>query len=200
MKLIDSEFGKFLPIKTDKGIYYGGYQNSLEAMGVSKFYRDRSCVVTAFTNAYLYMYEKNKKFTLEEYNYFHYDFYKKLTPHINGVPTVLSLDRRVNKIRLEKKLSLISHIKEEFIKKAPLTEKIDFINEALSKDLPVIFINWLSSQVKVLSHHGVVITELNDMGNYHELVVSSRGRLYRINFNEFDKQFRTYTGLIYFER
>lgn len=200
MKLINSEVGKFLPIKTDRGIYYGGFQNSLEAMGVSKFYRDRSCVVTAFTNAYLYMYEKNKVFSLEEYNDFHYDFYKKLTPHINGVPTVISLDRRVNKIRLERNLLLKSHVKEELIIKAPLSEKIDFINDALAKDLPVILINWISNDIKVMNHHGVVITELNDMGNYHELVLSSWGRLYRINFNEFDRQLRTYTGLIYFER
>ena len=51
-----------------------------------------------------------------------------------------------------------------------------------------------------MKHHGVTITECNDMGDYHELVISSWGRVYKINFEEFDRQVRSYTGLIYFER
>lgn len=201
MKLKNSEVGKFVPIRVPQGIYYGGFQNSLGDMGVSKFYRDRSCVVTAFTNTYLYLYHKDKTFSLEEYNTYHYEFFKQLRPHANGVPTALALDRRSKRIISDRNLDVKSHLIEDFLfKKKSKEKKIDFINEALSRDLPVIFINWVSNNVKVMRHHGVTITECNNMGDYHELVISSWGNLYRVNFEVFEKQFRTYSGLIYFER
>lgn len=201
MKLKHSKVGEFVPVTTKKGLYYGGYQNALGDLGVAKFYRDRSCVVTAFTNTYLYLYHKGERFTLEEYNHYHYDFYKKIRPHINGVPTAKALNHRVNRIRRERNLTLYAHIMQEyFIRRNTTEEKLAFINEALSKNCPVIFINWMSKNVKVLAHHGVTITECNDMGDYHELVISSWGNVYKINFEIFDKQIKSYSGLIYFER
>lgn len=201
MKLKYSKVGEFVPVTSKKGLYYGGYQNSLGDLGVSKFYRDRSCVVTAFTNTYLYMYHPREKFLLKDYNDYHYDFYKKIRPHIYGVPTAGALNRSVNRIRKDRNLNLYSHIMQEyFIRQHTTEEKIAFINEALRKNCPVIFINWVSKNVKVLAHHGVTITECNDMGDYHELVISSWGRVYKINFEIFDKQLKSYSGFIYFER
>lgn len=201
MKLKNSKVGEFVPVRGKNGLYYGGYQNALGELGVSKFYRDRSCVVTAFTNAYLYMYHPDEKFTLEEYNNYHYDFYKKIRPHINGVPTAEALNRRVNRIRRDRDLNLYAYIMQEYIIRRHSTEeKIAFINEGLKKNCPVIFINWMSKNVKVLAHHGVTITECNDMGDYHELVISSWGRVYKVNFEIFDRQLKSYSGLIYFER
>lgn len=201
MKLKYSKVGEFVPVITKKGLYYGGYQNSLGDLGVPKFYRNRSCVVTAFTNAYLYMYHPNQKFSLEEYNSYHHDFYKKIRPHINGVPTVDALNHRVNRIRRDRNLNLYAYImKEYFVRRHSSAEKIAFINEGLSKNCPVIFINWMSRNVKVLAHHGVTITECNDMGDYHELIISSWGNVYKINFEIFDRQMKSYSGLIYFER
>ena len=201
MKLIHSKVGEFVPVTTKKGLYYGGYQNALGELGVSKFYRDRSCVVTAFTNVYLYLYHPGEKFSLEEYNHYHYDFYKKIRPHINGVPTAKALNYRVNRIRRDRNLTLNAHIMQEYLVRRHTTEeKLAFINEALRKNCPVIFINWMSKNVKVLAHHGVTIIECNDMGDYHELVISSWGNVYKINFEIFDKQIKSYSGLIYFER
>lgn len=201
MKLFRSKIGQFVPVRANNGIYYGGYQNSLGDVGISKFYRDRSCVVTAFTNAYLYMYRPGEVFDLDEYNKYQLNFYQKIRPHINGVPTAKTLDRRVDRVRRTEGLRLKGHVKQEFaVNKKPIEEKIAFINEGLAKDCPVIFINWLSNDVRVMRHHGVAITECNDMGDYHELVISSWGQLYRINFNQFDAQIRTYSGLVYFER
>ena len=201
MKLKNSKPAKFVPVRSKQGLYYGGFQNSLGYLGVSKFYRDRSCVVTAFTNAYLYMYHPNEEFSLEEYNKYQYDFFRILRPHINGVPTVRALNNRVKRIMRIHDIKLDSHhISENYFKKIPTREKIDFINAGLKRDCPVIFINWLSNDMRVMKHHGVTITECNDMGDYHELVISSWGRVYKINFEEFDKQIRSYTGLIYFER
>lgn len=201
MKLKNSSFGAFVPVISARGLNYGGYQNSLEEMGVSKFYRDRSCVVTAFTNTYLYMYEADRKFKLSEYNSYHYDFYKKIRPHINGVPTAKALNRRVDRIRRDRGLRLSAKVLQEFMyNKRPIEEKIAFINEGLSKNCPVIFINWMSKDVPLMRHHGVTITECNDMGDYHELVISSWGRIYKINYEVFDRQIRSYSGLVYFKR
>ena len=47
-QLDDWDTGAFLPIKDDGGgIYYGGYQGWLTNVGVSEFYANRSCGVTA---------------------------------------------------------------------------------------------------------------------------------------------------------
>lgn len=201
MKLSKSKMGEFVPVHQDNLLFYGGYQNSLGDMGVSKFYRDRSCVVTAFTNTYLYMYKHEQRFSLKEYNKYQYNFFKKLRPHINGISTAKTLDRRVDRIRRTEGLRLKGHVMQEFaFNKKPIDEKIRFINEGLAKDCPVIFINWLSNDVKVMRHHGVTITECNDMGDYHELVISSWGKAYRINFEQFDSQIRSHSGLVYFER
>lgn len=201
MKLKDSGFGSFVPVISKNGMHFGGYQNALEEMGVSKFYRDRSCVVTAFTNTYLYMYHPGEQFSLADYNAYHYDFYKKIRPHINGVSTAKALNNRVNRIRSDREIYMPGRVMQEFaFNKRPVNEKIDFINQGLSQNLPVIFINWMSKDVKVMRHHGVTITECNDMGDFHELVISSWGRVYKINFEEFDRQLRSYSGLVYFER
>ena len=201
MKLKRSRLGEFVPVMDKNKTLYGGYQNMLKDMGVSKFYRDRSCVVTAFTNAYLYMYHPNEEFSLAEYNKYQYEFYKRLRPHINGVPTVKALNNRVNRIKRVYGLKLDHHLlSENYFKKISTDQKIAFINEGLRKNCPVIFINWMSNAINVMKHHGVTITECNDMGDYHELIISSWGRRYKMNFEIFDKQIRSYTGLIYFER
>ena len=88
---------------------------------------------------------------------------------------------------------------ETLINRRPLARKIDFIEEALANDSPPIIINWLSKDIEVMRHHGVCITELNRLGDKHEVVVSSWGRIYRFFLEDFQKQARTYSGLIYFK-
>ena len=200
MKLTRSEFGKFVPVLDDGLIYYGGFQNSLEKKGVSKFYRDRSCVVTAMTNVYFYLFHKDRMLEMGLYNEYHYYFFRRLRPRVNGVPTVKALDRRLNRVRDDMGIKLYSKtLTETMINRRPLSRKIDFIEEALANDSPPIIINWLSTDVKVMSHHGVCITELNRIGDKHEIVVSSWGRIYRFFLEDFQKQARTYSGLIYFK-
>lgn len=200
MKLTRSKFGDFVPVIEGDKIHYGGYQNSLISKDVTKFYRDRSCVVTAFTNVYFYLYHKDKKIPMDLYNDYQYYFFKKLKPWANGVPTVRSLDRRLDRVRDETGLRLNSKtLTETLINRRPLARKIDFIEEALANDSPPIIINWLSTDIRVMRHHGVCITELNKVDGKHEVVVSSWGRVYRFFLEDFQKQFRTYSGLIYFK-
>ncbi len=202
MKLSKSEIGKFVPIYENGNILYGGYQNMLGSKGVSKFYRDRSCVVTAFTNAYFYLYHKDiEKIDYNLYNDYHYYFFRKIKPWVNGVPTAGSLARRVDRINNDFGINLKSNIlNESLIHRRPMAKKIDFIERALQSDSPPIFINWLSPNIKVMIHHGVCITELNKVKDDYEIVVSSWGRRYKFSLREFTRQLRTYSGLIYFEK
>lgn len=200
MKLSRSSLGEFVPVIEKDKTYYGGFQNLLERKNVSKFYRDRSCVVTAMTNVYFYLFHKERELPIDLYNEYHYYFFKSLRPWANGVPTVKSLDRRLDRVREDFGISLESKtLTETMINKRPLAKKIAFIEEALEKDSPPIIINWLSNDINVMKHHGVCITELNRVGDKHEVVVSSWGRVYRFILEDFERQFRTYTGLIYFK-
>lgn len=200
MKLSRSAYGEFVPVVDGDRTYYGGFQNSLERKNVTKFYRDRSCVVTAMTNVYFYLFHRNRELPMDLYNEYHYYFFRSLRPRANGVPTVKSLDRRLDRVREDFGISLESKtLTETMVNKRPLTKKIAFIEEALAEDSPPIIINWLSTDIKVMKHHGVCITELNRVGDKHELVVSSWGRVYRFILEDFERQFRTYTGLIYFK-
>lgn len=200
MKLSRSAYGEFVPVIEKDKIYYGGFQNLLERKNVSKFYRDRSCVVTAMTNVYFYLFHKERELPIDLYNEYHYYFFKSLRPWANGVPTVKSLDRRLDRVREDFGISLESKtLTETMINKRPLAKKIAFIEEALDKDSPPIIINWLSNDINVMKHHGVCITELNRVCDKHEVVVSSWGRVYRFILEDFERQFRTYTGLIYFK-
>ncbi|MGO3017728.1 MAG: hypothetical protein ACTIH2_01125 [Anaerococcus sp.] len=201
MKLRKSKLGEFVPVIENGNIHYGGHQENLKYRNVSKFYRDRSCVVTAFTNAYLYMYRPKDKFTIEEYNDYQYWFYKILRPKVYGVPSAKILDIKVNKLRRDYYLNLKAHfLNDSLICRKTLEEKAEFIKRGISKDSPVIFFNWAGTRVKVMSHHGVVITEIEDSSDDYILTVSSWGRRYKISLKEFSKQFRTYTGFMYFER
>ena len=200
MKLSRSAYGEFVPVIEKDKTYYGGFQNSLERKNVSKFYRDRSCVVTAMTNVYFYLFHKERELSMDLYNEYHYYFFRSLRPRANGVPTVRSLDRRLDRVRGDFDISLESKtLTETMVNKRPLSKKIAFIEEALAEDSPPIIINWLSNDIKVMKHHGVCITELNRVGDKHEVVVSSWGRVYRFILEDFERQFRTYTGLIYFK-
>mgnify|MGYP006926284741 CR=1 FL=1 len=198
MKLTRSK--DFVPVIKNRKKYYGGHQEWLKYAGLSKFFRDRSCVVTAFTNCFFYQFKKGPV-DFYEYNNTQYAFYKRLRPKANGVPTATNLLKRIDIINhaLDLRLSY-RKIEGNLIKDLSLKELVDFIGEGLSKDSPVILINWLSRQVDVTSHHGLCITEMNEKNGKHELVVSSWGRRYKFYLEDFYRQKRTYTGLIFFEK
>lgn len=201
MKLKRSKLGEFVPVIENGKIHYGGHQENLKYRKVPKFYRDRSCVVTAFTNVYLYLYRPKDKFTIEEYNDYQYWFYKILRPKAYGIPSAKVLDLKVNRLRRDYYLNLKAHfLNDSLICRKNINHVARFIKEGLAKDCPVIFFNWAGSKVDVMTHHGVVITEIEDKIDDYLLTISSWGRRYVISLREFSRQFRTYTGFMYFER
>lgn len=198
MKLTKSN--DFVPVIRDSEKFYGGHQEWLKYLGLSKFFRDRSCVVTAFTNCFFYLY-KNGPVDFDTYNKTQYEFYKRIRPKANGVPTAKSLLKRVDIINHALGLGLSYRILEgNLMKRLSLVQMISFINEGLAKDTPVILINWLSKDIDIMSHHGLCITEMNVKDGRHEVVVSSWGRRHTFYLEDFYNQARTYTGLIYFTK
>lgn len=198
MKLTRSK--DFVPVIRDGEKYYGGHQEWLKYMGLSKFFRDRSCVVTAFTNCFFYLF-KEGPVKFDTYNRIQYAFYKRLRPKANGVPTAKSLLRKIGILNHVLDLNLSYRMLEgNLVKRLSLGQMIGFINEGLSKDTPVILINWLSANIDIMSHHGLCITEMNEKDGKHEVVVSTWGRRHTFYLEDFYNELRTYTGLIYFTR
>ena len=183
MKLKRSKKGEFVPVIKNNKIYYGGYQNDLKEVGVSKFYRDRSCVVTAFTNTYLYLYRKDEKFSLDQFNDYQYWFFQIIKPRVYGVPTARLLDFKLNKFRKSYHLKLKSHILEDNpIKRKSMEEIANFIFQAIEKDLPVIFFNWVSRSIRVMKHHGVTITEIK--GRYGGYILENKDYLLNLELSD----------------
>ena len=198
MKLTRSK--DFVPVIRDSEKYYGGHQEWLKHEGLSKFFRDRACVVTAFTNTFFYLFRKGPV-DFHYYNKVQYEFYKRLRPKANGVPTAKSLLKRIDIINHALDLNLSYRLLEgNMIKKISLTQMISFINDGLAHDTPVILINWLSKDIDVMSHHGLCITEMNEKAGKHQIVVSSWGRRHSFYLEDFYNQQRTYTGMIYFTK
>ena len=198
MKLLKSK--DFVPVIKNGSKYYGGHQEWLKYEGLSKFFRDRACVVTAFTNVFFYLFRKGPV-DFDDYNKVQFEFYKRLRPKANGVPTAKALLKKIDIINHVLNLGLSYRMIEgRLTKRLSLDEMINFINEGLSKDSPVIFINWLSRDIDVMSHHGLCITEMNEKNGKHEVVVSTWARRHKFYLEDFYKQRRTYTGLIFFEK
>lgn len=198
MKLTRSN--DFVPVMKGGTKYYGGHQEWLKYEDLSKFFRDRACVVTAFTNVFFYLFRKGPV-DFDQYNKVQFEFYKRMRPKANGVPTAKALLRRIDIINHVLDLNLSYRMIEGRItKRLSLGQMIDFIGDGLAKDSPVIFINWLSRDIDVMSHHGLCITEMNEKNGKHEVVVSSWARRHKFYLEDFYRQKRTYTGLIYFEK
>ena len=198
MKLTRSK--DFVSVVRGSEKYYGGHQEWLKHEGLSKFFRDRACVVTAFTNTFFYLFRKGPV-DFDYYNKVQYEFYKRLRPKVNGVPTAKSLLKRIDIINHALDLNLSYRLLEgNMIKKISLGQMISFINDGLAHDTPVILINWLSKDIDVMSHHGLCITEMNEKAGKHQIVVSSWGRRHSFYLEDFYNQQRTYTGMIYFTR
>lgn len=196
MKLTRSK--DFVPVVRGNEKYYGGHQEWLKHEGLSKFFRDRACVVTAFTNTFFYLFRKGPV-DFDYYNKVQYEFYKRLRPKANGVPTAKSLLKRIDIINHALDLNLSYRLLEgNMIKKISLGQMISFINDGLAHDTPVILINWLSKNIDVMSHHGICITEMNEKAGKYQIVVSSWGRRHSFYLEDFYNQQRTYTGMIYF--
>jgi hypothetical protein len=206
--LINWENGKFVPVVelATGRTYYGGHQRWLLDEGVSKFYSDRSCGVTAITNMLIYLAQNRpEKVRLTDINTQHIkksdysalqkSVYNRILPAIWGVPTVTTIATRVQKFALDRgvPLKVVKYSKgwSEANVKA-------FIASGLNKNCPVLLLTW-NSVIPDLKLHWVTVTHLYETETGTKMVTSNWGNMQTYDFTAWVNGSSFYRGVVYFE-
>jgi len=214
--LINWESGKFVPVvdvATGRA-YYGGHQRWLLDEGVTKFYSDRSCGVTAITNMLIYLAQnKPEKVRLissnldfvtnknvhpikkSDYSALQKSVYNRILPAIWGIPTVNTISSRVQKFALKRGVTfkVVKYSKDwsEANVKA-------FIASGLNKNCPVLLLTW-NSVIPDLKLHWVTVTRLYETETGTKMVTSNWGNMQTYDFNAWVNGSSFYRGVVYFE-
>ena len=197
--------GDFLPITESNGsYYYGGYQGWLTSEGISQFYADRSCGVTAAANMLCYMADNvsgmsdlytQSGISKAQFNAFQRDVYDYLSPAIWGVPTLDALIDGVEDYATDQGVDLTATRSS-----ASWTETNvrSYIAGGLNKESPVLLLTW-NSPIADLSMHWVTITRIYDGGSGVKLVTSNWAEKQTYDFSTWVNGSSLYKGVIYFE-
>jgi len=194
--------------------YYGGHQRWLLEEGISKFFSDRSCGITAVTNILIYMAQNNsekanlidktvdnqwfankKGIIKADYSAFQKRIYNNILPAVWGIPTINTLAFRVQKFALERGVTLKT-IKyygiwsEESVKA--------FIIKGLNHDSPVLLLTW-NSEIPDLKLHWVTVTCLFESETGTKMVTSNWGNMQSFDFSKWVNDRSLHRGLVYFE-
>ncbi len=210
------EIGKFVPVvdvATGKA-YYGGYQNWLMDEGVSQFYADRSCGVTAITNMLVYMAQNmpdkanllstTVKQSMDagiitikksDYSALQKSVYKQIIPVVWGVPTIHTIVERVQNFALKRGVKLKA-VKNSKTWSEPNIR--DFIARGLNKNCPVLLLTWNTS-ITDLNLHWVTITRLFETETGTKMVTSNWGHKQIFDFSAWVNGPSLHKGLVYFE-
>lgn len=214
--LINWESGKFVPVVdvATGRTYYGGHQRWLLDEGVSKFYSDRSCGVTAITNMLVYLaqnrpekvrlFGKNhnietdanaQRIKKSDYSALQKSVYNRILPAIWGVPTVTTITFRVQKFALERGVTL----KVFKYSKVWTEENVKaFIASGLNKNCPVLLLTW-NSVIPDLKLHWITVTRLYETETGTKMVTSNWGNMQTYDFNTWVNGSSLYRGVVYFE-
>ena len=214
--LINWESGKFVPVVdvATGRTYYGGHQRWLLDEGVSKFYSDRSCGVTAITNMLVYLaqnrpekvrlFGKNhnietdanaQRIKKSDYSALQKSVYNRILPAIWGVPTVTTITFRVQKFALERGVTL----KVFKYSKVWTEENVKaFIASGLNKNCQVLLLTW-NSVIPDLKLHWITVTRLYETETGTKMVTSNWGNMQTYDFNTWVNGSSLYRGVVYFE-
>ncbi|MDR1643277.1 MAG: hypothetical protein LBC41_08750 [Clostridiales bacterium] len=202
-KLKDWDMGGFLPITEGTGIYYGGWQGWLVDEGVTQFYADRSCGVTASSNMLAYTAkhdpQKAKLYTKPDmskksFSQYQKEVYEFVSPAAWGVPTVDALAGRVVKFAESKGVKLTPHIQQ---KEWKIENVRPYMTSALNLNKPVLLLTW-NSPVKDLEMHWITVTAyFKDQSE--KILVSNWGAKRIYDFSTWFSGNSMYKGLVYFD-
>ena len=196
--------GSFLPISISGGYYYGGYQGWLVNEGVSQFYANRSCGVTAAANMFCYMaYNKPGMKNLytkvgisqSQFSAFQREVYSYVSPAIWGIPTLNTMISRVENyaasrgVNLKATRSSLSWTETNVRK---------YIAGGLNKECPVLLLTW-NSPIADLSTHWVTVTRIYNNGSATKIVTSNWAEKQIYDFSTWVNGSSIYKGVIYFE-
>ncbi len=185
---------KFLKIYSENGVFYGGDQDWF----LLKRQKLNGCGPIAITNSIIYILKMaDEKLTKEEYIELATEIYIILNPSPIGllsfnkiIDRVLSLNKRFN-INLGYRVIKFNNNYYEYL---------EFIKSGLALDLPVLSLNLNFNFRKSFYWHWVSITGLFEDKDGVKISVSSWGRRYILDFNEYFKSLMPGSGMIYFYR
>lgn len=196
--------GEFVPIAGVDGTSYGGRQSWLTGEGVSGFYADRSCGVTAACNLLCYLSRHwpgkeglypRRGLSQERFSRFQRELYGYLSPTPWGVPTIGKMIRGVERYARDRGVSLravrAGHVRDE-------AAALAYISAGLERDCPVLLLTW-NTPVADLRFHWVTVTRLYGAGGGIRMVTSNWGERVEYDFSAWVKGPSLHRGAVWFE-
>lgn len=169
---------------------YGGQQKWLYEYGYLKKYQaNHSCAVSVATN-YVYYLKDQHALNFPDYQQTELGFthqmnelYYIMKPRIWGIATLGKFKKRFISYAESLNIELIPFM----IKTGRKEIYLNFIQEELKKDYPVLMLT-LFSRDKSVSYHWVTITGLISRHKKTELIISNWGRKERLDFDAWYEQ------------
>jgi len=197
------DYGGFVPVSESGGVYYGGYQGWLTDEGVSQFWADRSCGVTAASNTFHYMsenvYGKSNLYTESgitkgEFSNFQKAVYDYLSPAIWGIPTLSTMISRAEAYAASRNVSLSAYLDGSTWN---ATNVRNYIAGGLNQERPVMLLTW-NSPIPDLNYHWVTITRIYDVDSSIKILTSNWAGKTEYDFLTWVNGSSIYKGVIYF--
>lgn len=194
----------FVPVTTSGGgVYYGGYQGWLTDEGVSEFWANRACGLTAAANAMYYMSQnvngKANLYTKSDISKSSFSAYQKelydycFSPAIWGIPTWASMKSKVEEWADYKNVSLTG---VEDTSTWNATNVRTYIADGLNSERPVLLLTW-NSPVEDLNWHWVTVTRIYLDGTVKILTSNWAGKT-EYDFATWVNGNGAYKGVLYF--
>lgn len=190
---------EFVPIAGADGASYGGRQSWLTGEGVSGFYADRSCGVTAACNLLCYLSRHwpgkeglypHRDLSRERFSRFQRELYGYLSPAPWGIPSVGAIIRGVERYAAERDAPLRAVRKGR-------TGMLSYISAGLERDCPVLLLTW-NTPVAHLRFHWVTVTRLYDAGSGVRMVSSNWGERAEYDFSAWANGPSLHRGAVWF--
>lgn len=197
---------EFVPVRLDgtNSYYYGGFQGWLTDEGVSSFYANRSCGVTAAANMMQYMSENisgmsnlytRSNMYKSEFSKYQKDVYDYLSPAIWGIPGLNTLIDRVKDFASDQGVTLIENTASSIWNE---TNVRNYIAEGLNNERPVLLITW-NSVIPDLEEHWVTVTRIYGSYGNTKMLTSNWGGKAEYDFSLWVSGSSLYKGVIYFD-
>ncbi|GHV33266.1 hypothetical protein FACS18949_06730 [Clostridia bacterium] len=198
------DYGGFVPVYDSDGTYYGGFQGWLADEGVSSFWADRSCGVTAAANALYYMsqyvsgksslYTKSNisKASFSQFQKQLYDY--SLSPAIWGIPNLSTMKAKVESWASYRGVSLSGHLDSSTWN---TTNVKNYIVAGLNSERPVLLETW-NSPVSDLAFHWVTVTRIYKDGTDKILTSNWAGKT-EYDFATWCNGSSAYKAVLYFD-
>lgn len=196
----------FVPVQLDgtNSYYYGGYQGWLEDEGVSEFFANRSCGVTAASNMFQYMSDNvsgmsnlytRSSMLKSEFSKFQKDVYEYINPAIWGIPGLDTMIEKVKEFASSRGVTLNENLSSATWNE---TNVRDYIAGGLNNERPVLLITW-NSVIPDLTNHWVTVTKIYGSPGSTTMVTSNWGGKVEYDFSLWVQGSSLYKGVIYFD-